>query len=235
MTQQQFIDKAAKLVQIYAPKYGIEVNSPAIAQCCLESAFGTSELAVNAFNFTGLKYKESIADGIYHKRGSEQRPDGSYVSSDMKWCKFNSFERGIEGYFKFINNSRYANLKGVKDPKRYLELIKADGYATSLKYVDNLMAVINKYDLTKYDNPSASTDTTSDAQKLYRVQVGAYKERKSAEQLLAKLKNNGFNGIIKEDKDYIRVQVGAYRNKANAEDMSYQLKKKGFDTFLTRS
>lgn len=58
----------------------------------------------------------------------------------------------MKGCFEFTNIQNYANLKGVTDPKTYLQNIKADGYATSLKYVDNLMAVIQTWNLTKYDN-----------------------------------------------------------------------------------
>lgn len=149
-----FIEQIARLVLKYAPSYGIAVHSPIIAQAILESASGTSELAVNANNYFGLKYRKGRCKtciGIYHKVGSEQNPDGSYTSSAMQWCKFDSMENGVIGYFDFINISNYANLKGVTDPRKYLENIKADGYATSLKYVDNLMAVIKRYDLTKYD------------------------------------------------------------------------------------
>ena len=55
------------------------------------------------------------------------------------------------GYFDFINIPNYKNLKGVTDPRKYLENIKADGYATSHKYVDNLMRVIETWQLTDYD------------------------------------------------------------------------------------
>lgn len=70
----------------------------------------------------------------------------------MKWMKFSNMEDGVRGYFDFINISNYANLKGVSDPKKYLENIKNDGYATSLKYVDNLINIISKYNLTVYDS-----------------------------------------------------------------------------------
>lgn len=146
-----FIDEIAKYVQTYSLQYGINVCSPIIAQAVLESASGTSELAVNAHNYFGLKYKASVAKDFYIKVGSEQNPDGSYTSSVMKWCKFDSLEAGVKGYFDFISAARYANLKGISDPLTYLETIKADGYATSHKYVGNVYAVIQKYDLTKYD------------------------------------------------------------------------------------
>ncbi len=154
MSKQEFIKQIAALVKKYAPSYGIKVYSPIIAQAILESAYGTSELAVKACNFFGLKYREGRCKtciGIYDKVGSEQNKDGSYTSSAMKWCKFKSMEDGVIGYFDFINISNYSNLKGVTDPRRYLENIKADGYATSLNYVDNLMRVIEDWSLTDYD------------------------------------------------------------------------------------
>ena len=157
MTREQFIKQAAVYVQKYAPQFEIKVNSPIIAQLVLESDSGTSELAVNAHNYGGLKYREGrcpSAIGFYHKVGSEQNADGSYTSSNMKWFKFPNMEAGIKGYFEFINIPNYSKLKGVTDPRTYLELIKAAGYATSLKYVDNVMAVIEKYNLTQYDTES---------------------------------------------------------------------------------
>ena len=149
-----FIDQVAALVQKYAPEYGIKVCSPIIAQAILESASGTSDLAVNANNFFGLKYRPNrcpTASGTYFKVGSEQLQNGEYVSSLMKWFKFPDMEAGIIGYFDFINVAAYQNLKGVTDPGEYLQKIKADGYATALDYVSRVMAVINKYNLTQYD------------------------------------------------------------------------------------
>ncbi len=35
--------------------------------------------------------------------------------------------------------------------KKYLETIKADGYATSSTYVTNNMKLVEQYNLTKYD------------------------------------------------------------------------------------
>lgn len=164
MTNQEFIEKIAGYVQKYAASYGVCVHSPIIAQAILESAYGTSELAVNAHNYFGLKYRKGRCKtcvGVYHKVGSEQNPDGTYTSSAMEWCKFGSMEEGVIGYFDFTNISAYSNLKGVTDPRQYLENIKADGYATSLKYVDNLMAVIEKWNLTRYDKEETTMSNSS--------------------------------------------------------------------------
>lgn len=150
--EQSFIDKISPIVVKYAKEYGYKYPSAVIGQMCLESAYGTSELAVNANNFSGLKYKSSVTSQYYIKQATEQREDGSYyVVNDTKWCKASNLEEGIEMYFKFINNSRYANLKNATSSKNYLELIKQDGYATSLKYVDNVYNVVSKFNLEKYD------------------------------------------------------------------------------------
>lgn len=163
MTKEQFIKEAAKYVQEFAPKYNIKVCSAPLAQIILESACGTSELAVNAHNYSGLKYRAGrcpSSSGIYYKDGAEQNPvTGQYTNSAMQWFKFPDMRSGIKGYFDFTNISNYKSLKGVTDPKTYLENIKAAGYATSIKYVENCMNVIKQYNLTQYDN-TVEVETT---------------------------------------------------------------------------
>jgi N-acetylmuramoyl-L-alanine amidase len=154
MNKQEFIEAIAKSVKKYASQYGICVYSPIIAQACLESGYGTSELAKNANNFFGLKYRAGrcpSACGVYYKVGSEQNADGSYTSSAMQWVKAANLDLGVKCYFEFINISRYSNLKGCTDPYEYLVTIKKDGYATSLNYVENVYNVIKANNLTKYD------------------------------------------------------------------------------------
>ena len=150
--QKSFVELMATYVKKYAPQYNILVYSPIIAQAIHESAFGTSELATKAYNYFGLKYCARVTPQKYVKVGSEQNADGSYITEEMTWCKFNSMEDGVKGYFDFINYSRYDNLKGVFDPQTYVENIKVDGYATSLTYVDSIMSAITNYDLTAYDD-----------------------------------------------------------------------------------
>ena len=124
---EELIVKTVNFLRIHAPKYNIKVYSPIVAQFLLESDKGRSELAVNANNFAGIKYTAGRCPsciGVYYKVGSEQNADGSYKSSSMQWCKFKDLEGCVVGYLDFINNSRYASLKGETNPKRYLEKIK---------------------------------------------------------------------------------------------------------------
>ena len=153
MTKQEFIEQIAQAVKKIAPEFGIVVYSPIIAQACLESAYGTSNKA-KYNNFFGLKYREgrlTCHSGTFVDGSSEQLPDGSYVPITDQWYSFSSLKEGVRGYFQFTNIARYSNLKGVSDPKKYLELIKEDGYATSQKYVENVYNTLVTNNLTKYD------------------------------------------------------------------------------------
>ena len=230
---QNFIDSVAVSVKKYAPQYNIQVYSPIIAQAIMESARGTSELAVNAQNYFGLKYKSNrcpTAIGDYYKHGSEQLPDGTYVTSAMRWFKFADLDGCVKGYFDFINIPRYVNLKGVTDPMTYLNLIKQDGYATSLNYVNNLYNIIKSYELLKYDVP----DTPKKI--IYRVQVGAYSVKQNAINTQTKLAKDGYKGNIvtgeKNGKPLYRVQVGAYSNKKNAETLKATLVSLGYSVII---
>lgn len=154
MTHAEFIEKIAAAVAKFAPKYGICVNSPIIAQACLESGYGTSYKAQH-HNYFGLKYRAgrvTCHSGKFTDGSTEQNPDGSYRQITDEWYEFDSLEAGVEGYFQYINIARYSNLKGVTDPHKYLELIREDNYATSLTYVENVFSVVKSQYLERFDS-----------------------------------------------------------------------------------
>ena len=183
MTKLEFIEKIGPLVQKYAPQYNIKVCSPIIAQAVLESAGGTSnKVSIKKsngviewrHNYFGLKWRNNrcaISNSYFTETTQEQNPDGTYVTISSRFCKFNSLEDCVIGYFQWTNISNYANLKGVTDPKTYLENIKADGYATSLKYVDDLMNVIKSYNLTRFDTINKPNETKEDKKMGYLTAI----------------------------------------------------------------
>lgn len=170
--QKTFIENVAKSVILYAPKHGIKVYSPIIAQAILESGWGKSGLAVKAHNYFGMKAGSTWTGATYTVETKEQKADGTYYTVKAKFRKYKSLDECIKGYFEFIEKDRYKNLKGVTDPKTYLTNIKNDGYATSLKYVDNLMKVINTYDLTKYDKTQPVKQETKVESKCFNKYTG---------------------------------------------------------------
>ena len=151
MTNNEFIEQIAKCVKKYAYLYWIEVHSPIIAQAILESGWGKSGLASKYHNYFGLKCGSSWKGKSVNMATKEEYKVGTLTNIRDNFRVYDSMEAGIKGYFDFINTSRYANLKGVKSPEEYVRRIKADGYATSSKYVDNVMRVIRDNRLTRFD------------------------------------------------------------------------------------
>lgn len=151
MDKETFIQKVAEKVKKYAPLYGICVHSPIIAQAIVESGWGKSGLASKYHNYFGLKCGSSWKGKSVNMTTKEEYKVGTITNIRDNFRVFDDFDDGIRGYFEFINTSRYKNLKGVKSPEEYVRRLKADGYATSSKYVDNVMRVIRDNKLTRFD------------------------------------------------------------------------------------
>ena len=151
MDKEAFIQKVAEKVSKYAPLYGISVHSPIIAQAIIESGWGKSGLASKYHNYFGLKCGSSWKGKSVNMTTKEEYKVGTMTNIRDNFRVFDDFDDGIRGYFEFINTRRYANLKGVKSPEEYVRHLKADGYATSSKYVDNIMRVIRDNKLTRFD------------------------------------------------------------------------------------
>lgn len=155
----EFIEEIAPIIQKYAKKYGYKVCSPIIAQACLESAYGTSSLAYKYHNYFGLKCGSYWKGKSVNLQTKEEYTAGTLTTIRDNFRAYDSMDAGVKGYFEFIATTRYKNLKTATTPKQYLELIKADGYATSSTYVNNNMSLVSKYNLTKYDKEEKESGT----------------------------------------------------------------------------
>lgn len=157
MTNLQFIQKIAPLVQKYAPQYGIKVHSPIIAQACLESGFNSSKLAYKYHNYFGMKCGTAWTGASVNMATQEEYTPGVMTNIRDNFRVYSSWQQGVKGYFEFIQLKRYQNLRGITDPQKYLETISADGYATASYYVTANMRIIKQYGLTKYDMAGVPT------------------------------------------------------------------------------
>lgn len=68
---------------------------------------------------------------------------------------------------------------------------------------------------------------------VYRIQVGAFVNRAYANELLAKVKQAGFDAFVTYTGGYYKVQVGAYKVKKNADAQLAAVKAAGFPAFIT--
>ena len=69
--------------------------------------------------------------------------------------------------------------------------------------------------------------------KLYRVQVGAYRNKENADRILNSLLMEGFPAFMIYDDGLYRVQVGAYEFLPNAIRMEARLRRKRYNTYIT--
>lgn len=81
-------------------------------------------------------------------------------------------------------------------------------------------------DLDQYYN------TNSSKMPLYRVQVGAYRNKSNADRLLNSLLIEGFPAFIIYEDGLYKVQVGAFRYLANAVKMEHRLRRFRYNTFI---
>ena len=150
-SKKNFTINIAKYVRKYAPKYGIKVYSPIIAQAIHESGWGESSLAWKYHNYFGLKCGTLWTGKSVNLSTKEEYTAGTLTTIRDNFRVYDNMEQGVIGYFEFIQKPRYANLKGVTSCEQYLINIKNDGYATGSLYVDHTMNVVNTYNLKQFD------------------------------------------------------------------------------------
>ena len=169
-----FIENIAAAARKHAANYGIAVISPIIAQAINESGWGKSTLAAKYHNYFGMKCGSAWKGKSVNMSTCEEYEVGVLTQIKDNFRVYDSLEEGVKGYFDFISASRYANLKGVTDPKTYIENIKADGYATSSQYIKNLLNLVSAYNLTQYDNITAQQGKKSVAEIAQEVIAGVW-------------------------------------------------------------
>lgn len=67
----------------------------------------------------------------------------------------------------------------------------------------------------------------------YTVQVGAFRNKIYADNLLLRLKRQGYPAYLEQSNNLYRVRVGQYDSLDQAVDLEQRLKNRGYTTFLT--
>lgn len=83
--------------------------------------------------------------------------------------------------------------------------------------------------------PCDNNDYDTENEALYRVQVGAYRNKDNADRMLNSLLMDGFPAFIIYEDGYYRVQVGAYRILLNAIKMEQRLRRFRYSTYIVYS
>ena len=146
-----FTSTIAPIIVKYCKQYGYDYPSAIIAQAILESGNGKSKLAAKYHNYFGMKCGSKWKGKSVNLKTKEEYTVGVLTNISANFRVYDNMDEGVKGYFEFISSQRYSKLKEAKSSKNYLELIKAAGYATSSKYVNNVYNVVVKNNLFKYD------------------------------------------------------------------------------------
>ena len=149
---EKFIEYIAPMMVSEARKRGYNIVSTSIAQAIVEGAAGTSTLAKVHHNHFGMKAGKGYKGEYVRMRTKEEYQEGHLVTIYANFRKYPNDQSGIEGYYTFLEYKRYANLKHAKDYKQFAEYLRADGWATSFTYRDNLIEKVERYNLTRFDN-----------------------------------------------------------------------------------
>ena len=159
---EEFINTIAPLIVTEGKKRGYSVFSTVIAQAIIESNSGKSILGYKYHNYFGMKCGSRWKGKSINLKTKEEYTVGTLTTIKDNFRVYDSMEEGVKGYYDFISTKRYANLKESKTYVEYAENLKADGYATSSKYVNTLCTTVDVHNLTKYDSFFNFNDEVTD-------------------------------------------------------------------------
>lgn len=170
MSREEFVEYIGQMAAADMQTSGI-LASVTAAQAVLESGYGKSELALNALNLGGMKAElsgntwSSAWDGrTYIKDTAEQREDGSYYTVTAAFRAYPSVAAYLADHSAYLagaragSDLRYAGVVGCRDYRQAFQILKDGGYATSLEYVGKLCAVVERWNLTRFDGVSQEPD-----------------------------------------------------------------------------
>ena len=120
-----------------------------LAQGILESAAGTSDLAVKANNHFGIKCHKSWEGKTFRKDDD---------SKNECFRKYKSSIESFEDHSQFLKAARYADLYKLRvtDYEGWAHGLKKAGYATNPQYANRLIRIIEEYNLALYDRAAGS-------------------------------------------------------------------------------
>ena len=204
LTHDEFINFVAEIAQKDWIDRKLILPSVVIAQAIKESAWGRSELAVNANALFGIK-QNGWTGRTYVKDATEQNADGSYrTDPNALWRAYDSWEQSILDHNTYLSERRIGNQTGPnwKDiigcenyilAVQYLQGAQFP-YATSKTYEASLINdYIEKYNLIRFDMVD---DVIAPDGYLNVVQVGAYKSMNNAKALQRRLEKMGIVSLV---------------------------------------
>lgn len=186
MSRREYIDAYKEIAIREMLQSGIPA-SIIIAQGCLESDNGNSNLASKSNNHFGIKCKSDWKGArVYHN------------DDELNECfrKYQSVEDSYVDHTNFlIQNPRYAYLFKIshKDYNAWAKGLKAAGYATDPKYAERLIKIIEDEKLFLLDDVTANElpkhDILAEQGKFYDPEGAKRKLKKKGEKVIESIED----------------------------------------------
>ena len=131
-----------------------------------------------------------------------------------------------DNYYGVLHGARLVNVPGLILEHSFHSNIEMTGWLLNDSNLDKLAkaeaeAIAKYFGLTK-----------TEQEVIYRVQVGAFRDKKNCDAMVAKVKEAGFDTYVFKANGYYKVQIGAFSSKSNAEKMLAKVKAAGFDAYI---
>lgn len=158
MEKQTFIELVAGPAQQSYLTHHI-FPSVTIAQAILESGWGEKVPADPAtgrlsYNLFGIKGKGPAGSVTIPSREVE---NGKTVTRPMEFKAYFNYQQSIDDHAAFLLRPAYKRVLTAATPFEAAEALEKAGYATDPQYAEKLSALINTYQLTRYDKVPAPT------------------------------------------------------------------------------
>ncbi|MFK7949717.1 MAG: glucosaminidase domain-containing protein [Saprospiraceae bacterium] len=150
-TVQEYVDYYRDIAISEMYRTGIPASIK-LGQGILESDSGNSKLSKGSNNHFGIKCKKEWTGSTYYHEDDDFDKNGNLLKSCFR-VYYSSYASYIDHSEFLSHRSRYAFLFTYHhtDYRQWAHGLKAAGYATATDYADNLISVIERYGLAKYD------------------------------------------------------------------------------------
>ena len=152
-SKEKFIKVVAPIAQRSDKPYGL-FPSVTIAQACLESNFGQSELSRKYNNLFGVK---GMDPNTSRELTTSEFVNDHWETVTGRFRVYDTYEESIEAHTRLFvngttwNRKQYQHVLAAKDYATQAQALETDGYATDPGYAKKLIDIIKEFNLTQYD------------------------------------------------------------------------------------
>ena len=178
-TEQEYLDQIIEPVRRCCKRYGY-LPSVLIAQSCLENGYGIPsywdnpqiQALIAVENGVGIKRELlnkswvdiglSVWQGGYIRKDTPEQYGQQIVTVKDDFRVYDCMERSFADYLCFMTwGSNYGpggepkygqKVLSIKDPETLIKKVSSLGYATGQTYPTSVMRIVNKHNLTQYDD-----------------------------------------------------------------------------------